>query len=61
MSRILIFLKIIIKGIIFWIENKIKIIIQSIYIEIIGNQKWRGGMPSLIRRLSIMIWFINEE
>jgi hypothetical protein len=46
-----------IKGIIFSMENRIKIIIRSIYIyiEITGNQKCKGGRPNLIMSLIIII------
>jgi len=50
-----------INGIIFCREKKIKIIIQSIYIEIIANQKYDGGNPNLSISLKIIIIFVREE
>jgi len=44
---------------IFWIENKIKIIFQSMYMEIIGNQKWNGGSPNLRSNPIIIIKLIK--
>jgi len=48
-------------GIIFWIEKKIKIIVQSIYIEIIDNQKCKGGSPNFNINLIFIIIKIKRE
>jgi hypothetical protein len=50
-----------INGIIFCAEKKIMITIQSIYIEIIGNQKCNGDNPNLSISFKIIIIFIREE
>jgi len=48
-------------GIIFWIEKKIKIIVQFIYIEIIGSQKCKGGSPNFNINLIFIIIKIKKE
>jgi len=49
-----------INGIIFLIENKIIIIVQSIYMEIIGNQKCREDNPSFSINFKIIIIYIMK-
>jgi len=44
-----------INGIIFWIERKIVITVQSIYVEIIGNQKCEEDSPSFNINFKVII------
>jgi len=46
---------------IFLIEYKIKIIFQSMYMEIIGNQKWNGESPNLRSNPIIIIKLIKYK
>jgi len=48
-------------GMNFWIEKKIKIIVQFIYIEITGNQKCKGGSPHFNINLIFIIIKIKKE